>query len=38
MSGSYILHNDLHYNGLMTYWGLGYQHVMKRKQTNVNAE
>lgn len=22
MSGSYILHNDLHYNGLMTDWGL----------------
>ena len=22
MVGSYILHNDLHYNGLMTDWGL----------------
>ena len=25
MTGSYLLHNDLHYNGLMTDWGLAFR-------------
>ena len=30
MAGSYLLHNDLHYNGLMTDWGLSPTFLKKR--------
>ena len=30
MAGSYLLHNNLHYNGLMTDWGLSPTFLQKR--------
>ena len=38
MSGSYLLYNELHYNGLMTDWGLScrlsFRQAIQRRETN----
>ena len=38
MVGSYILHNDLHYNGLMTDWGLRIKARDEKKAKKMSAE
>ena len=40
MTGSYLLHNELHYNGLMTDWGLEYyvKTLLQNKHNTDNQQ